>query len=73
MFYHERVIGRSVTPLIEQSLAEHAAVAIIGPRQVGKTTLTREIADKPWRTICCPAQAPSGHFERFEGSWKPVL
>jgi uncharacterized protein len=46
MFYYARMIARSVTPSIERSLAEQAAVAIIGPRQVGKTTLAREIADK---------------------------
>jgi predicted AAA+ superfamily ATPase len=46
MFYYARMIGRSITPFIEHSLAEQAAVAIIGPRQVGKTTLAREIADK---------------------------
>jgi uncharacterized protein len=45
MFYYARMIARSVTPSIEHSLAEQAAVAIIGPRQVGKTTLAREIAD----------------------------
>src|ERR1035437_9826631 len=45
MFYYARMIERSVTPLIEHSLTEQAAVAIIGPRQVGKTTLAREIAD----------------------------
>jgi predicted AAA+ superfamily ATPase len=39
------MISRSVTSLIEHSLTEQAAVAIIGPRQVGKTTLAREIAD----------------------------
>ena len=38
------MIERSVTTLIEHSLTEQAAVAIIGPRQVGKTTLAREIA-----------------------------
>jgi predicted AAA+ superfamily ATPase len=32
--------------MIERSLAEFAAVAIIGPRQVGKTTLARAIADQ---------------------------
>ena len=46
MFYYARMIDRLVTPSIEHSLAEQAAVAIIGPRQVGKTTLAREIADK---------------------------
>jgi predicted AAA+ superfamily ATPase len=46
MFYYARMIPRVVTPLIERSLAEFAAVAIIGPRQVGKTTLARAIADQ---------------------------
>jgi len=44
MFYYTRMIQRSVTTAIEHSLSEQAAVAIIGPRQVGKTTLAREIA-----------------------------
>jgi predicted AAA+ superfamily ATPase len=39
------MIKRLITPKIEQSLLEQAAVAIIGPRQVGKTTLAREIAE----------------------------
>ena len=38
------MIQRSITARIENSLSEQAAVAIIGPRQVGKTTLAREIA-----------------------------
>ena len=46
MFYYARMIERSVTPIIEHALAEQAAVAIIGPRQVGKTTLARAIADQ---------------------------
>src|SRR6185312_9281107 len=43
--YYAMMIERSVAPIVEQSLTEQAAVAIIGPRQVGKTTLAREIAD----------------------------
>jgi len=39
------MIPRSVAKTIEQALKRQAAVAIIGPRQVGKTTLAREIAD----------------------------
>lgn len=39
------MIERLVAPKIEQFLLEQAAVAIIGPRQVGKTTLAREIAE----------------------------
>jgi uncharacterized protein len=39
------MIERFISTRIENSLSEQAAVAIIGPRQVGKTTLAREIAD----------------------------
>jgi len=39
------MIPRSVAKTIEQALKRQAAVAIIGPRQVGKTTLARAIAD----------------------------
>ena len=39
------MIERSVTTAIEHALSDQAAVAIIGPRQVGKTTLARKIAD----------------------------
>jgi predicted AAA+ superfamily ATPase len=46
MFYYARMIGRSVTPFIEQYLSDQASVAIVGPRQVGKTTLARELAEK---------------------------
>ena len=39
------MIPRWATPRIEQALETQAAVAIIGPRQAGKTTLARSIAD----------------------------
>jgi uncharacterized protein len=35
------MIERSIAKNIEHSLLEQAAVVIIGPRQVGKTTLVR--------------------------------
>lgn len=38
------MIPRSVRSKIEAALARQAAVALIGPRQVGKTTLAHEIA-----------------------------
>jgi len=38
------MIPRHVQHLIEQALARQAAVAVISPRQVGKTTLALEIA-----------------------------
>jgi len=40
------IIDRLVQQDIEEDLRRQAAVAIIGPRQVGKTTLALEIADK---------------------------
>ena len=39
------MIIRSAAIPIELALKRQAAVAIIGPRQVGKTTLARKIAD----------------------------
>lgn len=39
------MIERWSTPRVEQALKAQAAVAIIGPRQAGKTTLARSIAD----------------------------
>ena len=39
------MIPRFLAKSVEQALKRQAAVAIIGPRQVGKTTLAREIAD----------------------------
>ncbi len=38
------MINRHVHPAIEQLLSEQAAVALLGSRQVGKTTLARQIA-----------------------------
>ena len=38
------MISRSAAKAIELALKRQAAVAIVGPRQVGKTTLAREIA-----------------------------
>lgn len=38
------MIERHVTPRLRESLAQFPAVALLGPRQVGKTTLAREIA-----------------------------
>jgi predicted AAA+ superfamily ATPase len=37
------MIPRLVTPAVQSALARQAAVALLGPRQVGKTTLALEI------------------------------
>ncbi|MCY4511016.1 MAG: AAA family ATPase, partial [Acidobacteria bacterium] len=39
------IIPRSIRSAIEEHLAIFPAVALLGPRQVGKTTLARAIAD----------------------------
>src|SRR5262245_6070433 len=39
------MIARRVARSVRDALARQAAVALIGPRQVGKTTLAHEIAD----------------------------
>ncbi|MEM7128949.1 MAG: ATP-binding protein [Chloroflexota bacterium] len=39
------MIDRLILPKVEQALERQAAVALIGPRQVGKTTLALEIAE----------------------------
>ncbi len=38
------MIARNMQAPLEQALARQAAVALIGPRQVGKTTLAHEVA-----------------------------
>ena len=40
------MIARRVEKIVRDALAFQAAVAVIGPRQVGKTTLAREIGDE---------------------------
>ena len=40
------MISRHIFPVIQNALQRQAAVALIGPRQVGKTTLALEIAEK---------------------------
>lgn len=40
------MMARKLQPAIEQLLKEQAAVALLGPRQVGKTTLAHQIAAK---------------------------
>jgi predicted AAA+ superfamily ATPase len=43
------MIARRLRPLIETSLRQMPGVVLLGPRQVGKTTLAREIASKGQR------------------------
>ncbi len=40
------MIHRQLTSLVEQTLERQAAVALIGPREVGKTTLAPAIGER---------------------------
>ena len=40
------MIPRRLQPVLEQALASHASVALLGPRQVGKTTLAFAIKER---------------------------
>ena len=48
---HPSIIPRILRPTVEEHLALFPAVALLGPRQVGKTTLARAIADAPAGTV----------------------
>ncbi|MBP8141295.1 MAG: AAA family ATPase, partial [Acidovorax sp.] len=39
------MIDRQLLPYLEAALADYPAVALLGARQVGKTTLARQIGD----------------------------
>lgn len=49
------MVSRDLTPLARQFAAEFKVVAILGPRQSGKTTLARELfAGKPYANLEAP-------------------
>ena len=45
-----KLIPRAIGPVVRQRLETQAAVVLLGPRQVGKTTLVRQIADERGET-----------------------
>lgn len=45
------MIERILSPLIAQAIARNPVVALVGPRQVGKTTLARQIAARDNRSL----------------------
>jgi predicted AAA+ superfamily ATPase len=54
------MIARSAQPLIQKLLAEFPAVALLGPRQAGKTTLARALADAlPEKAVYLDLELPS--------------
>ncbi|MGB8261307.1 MAG: ATP-binding protein [Terracidiphilus sp.] len=60
------MITRDSTAAIDQALAEQAAVAIVGPRQVGKTTLARAVADARPGSIYLDLEASQDRLKLFE-------
>lgn len=53
------MISRRLLPFIEQSLAEFPAVALLGPRQAGKTTLARIVASERQNSLYLDLERPS--------------
>lgn len=53
------MINRNLLPLVEASLASFPAVVLLGPRQAGKTTLAREIANTHAASIYLDLERPS--------------
>jgi predicted AAA+ superfamily ATPase len=41
-----KLIPRAIDPVVRQRLQGQPAVVLLGPRQVGKTTLARQIAEE---------------------------
>ena len=53
------MIQRRHLKIVQDLLTDHAAVAILGPRQVGKTTLAMEIADATEGTQYLDLESPA--------------
>lgn len=53
------MIQRKLLPLIQHSLTEFPAVALLGPRQAGKTTLARLIASERPNSLYLDLERPS--------------
>jgi uncharacterized protein len=53
------MIKRRLLPLIKHSLSEFPAVALLGPRQAGKTTLARIIASEQENSLYLDLERPS--------------
>ena len=74
-----KLIPRAIEPQVRQRLETQAAVVLLGPRQVGKTTLARRIADERgegaiysiWSgpPICAASTMPTPICGRSRASW----
>ena len=68
------MLDRKLTPTLLRLAASFPIVAVTGPRQSGKTTLTRAVfPDKPYVSLEDPAERdfaqedPRGFLARFAG------
>ena len=68
------MLDRKLTPALLRLAASFPIVAVTGPRQSGKTTLTRAVfPDKPYVSLEDPAERdfaqedPRGFLARFAG------
>lgn len=56
-FQYARMIKRHIYKKVRKALTRQAAIALIGPRQVGKTTLALDIAENQDTVILILKQA----------------
>lgn len=52
------MFDRQLTPALRESIADYPAVALLGPRQVGKTTLARELGDALPSSVYLDLESP---------------
>ncbi len=63
------MISRSLTPFLTDALAHSPAVALLGPRQAGKTTLALEVAKagtQPWLYLDLESEQDRGKLAQAE-------
>lgn len=65
--YFQAVIQRTLSPLLQQRLAQFPAVTLVGPRQSGKTTLARTLARRYFNL-----EAPEDRT-RLDARWEEVI
>lgn len=59
MAYDLHVISRQLTPHLLDYLAQFPAVALLGPRQAGKTTLAESLAAGRWLSVYLDLESPT--------------
>lgn len=65
--YFQRVIDRTLSPLLQHRLAHFPAVTLVGPRQCGKTTLARTLARRYFNL-----EAPEERTQ-LDARWEEIM